>query len=212
MKAKNIFITLAAAFTFSLTGVAQTARQILDQTAAKLKNSGGIEAVFEGTTFNGTAESGHTTGNIAVQNNKFRIKTDGLTTWFDGKTQWTLLDGSDEVNVNTPTPSEISGLNPYAFIDLYKKGYVLKLAPFTYNGRAAHEVRLQAAGKTGNIRLMILVIDKQSGMPLSIRVKDNAGKWTRIRIQSIKTHRKWNDSYFRFVEKEHPGIEVIDLR
>lgn len=212
MKASHIFLTLTLACTSALGGFAQTARQILDQTASKLKNSGGIEATFEGTTFKGNTASGQSTGQIQVQGKMFKITAEQLTTWFDGKTQWTLLNGSDEVNVNTPTAAELSGLNPYSFVDLYKKGYLLKIAPTTYHGKSAHEVRMQAGDKSENVQLMILVIDKQNLLPLSIRVKDQTGNWTRIRVQSLKTHRKWNDSYFKFDEEDYPGIEVIDLR
>ena len=58
MKIKRIFITLCAACAVSMASFAQTARQVLDQTATKLKNSGGIEATFEGTQFKGTHEAG----------------------------------------------------------------------------------------------------------------------------------------------------------
>ena len=92
MKIKRIFITLCAACAVSMASFAQTARQVLDQTATKLKNSGGIEATFEGTQFKGTHEAGTASGHIQVQGNKFKIASNALTTWFDGRTQWTLMN------------------------------------------------------------------------------------------------------------------------
>ena len=62
------------------------------------------------------------------------------------------------------------------------------------------------------MKLIIVTIDKQTKLPLSIRIKDKNGQWTRIRVQGIKTRQKWNDATFQFQEKDHPGIEVIDLR
>ena len=53
MKIKRVFVTICAACAIGATSFAQTARQVLDQTANKLKNSGGIEATFEGTQFKG---------------------------------------------------------------------------------------------------------------------------------------------------------------
>lgn len=212
MKFKHILFTLFAACAVSATGFAQTARQVLDQTADKLKRSGGIEATFEGTQFKGTEEAGSTTGQIQIQGGKFKISSDALTTWFDGRTQWTLLKGSDEVNVSKPTEAELQQINPYTFVNLYKEGYNLKLAPTTYQGKACHEVRLVAQNKNNAIQLLIAVIDKQTHLPYSIRIKDNRGEWTRIRVSGLRTHRKWNDATFKFDEKQHPGIEVIDLR
>ena len=79
-------------------------------------------------------------GHIQVQGNKFKIASNALTTWFDGRTQWTLMNGSDEVNVSNPTAAELQQVNPYTFINLYKSGYNLKLANTTYHGKACHEL------------------------------------------------------------------------
>ncbi len=212
MKLKNIFFTLFTACAVSVSGMAQTARQVLDQTAAKLKNSGGIEASFEGTRFKGVVEDGTVQGHLYVQGNKFKITSDGMTTWFDGRTQWTMMTGSDEVNVSNPTNAELQQVNPYTFVDLYKKGYDLRLANTTYNGKACHEVRLVAQDKSNAIQLLIAVIDKKTQLPYSIRIKDNRGEWSRIRVNSIRTHRRWGDATFKFNQKQHPGIEIIDLR
>lgn len=212
MKIKRIFITFCAACAVSMASFAQTARQVLDQTASKLKNSGGIEASFEGTQFKGTHETGTANGHIQVQGNKFKIASNALTTWFDGRTQWTLMNGSDEVNVSNPTAAELQQVNPYTFINLYKSGYNLKLANTTYHGKACHEVRMQAQKHTNGIQLVIAVIDKRTQLPYSIRMKDNKGEWTRIRVNGLRTHQHWADSNFKFNQKNHPGIEVIDLR
>lgn len=212
MRITHIFLSLFAFGTMSLASFAQTPRQILDETASKLKSSGGIEANFEGTQFKGTKETGSTTGNIQIQGSKFKISSSAMTTWFDGRTQWTLLNGSDEVNVSKPTTEELQQLNPYTFINLYKQGYNLKLSPTTYRGKSCHEVRLIAQNAGNKVQLVILVIDKQTHLPHSIRVKDNHGDWVRIRVNSLSTHKKWNDANFKFDQAGHPDIEVIDLR
>lgn len=212
MNIRRIMLPLVAACALNVATYAQTARQVLDRTASTIKGSGGIEAAFEATQFRGTQEAGTTQGHLYLQGNKFKITSPSLTTWFDGKTQWSLLRGSDEVNVSTPTRAELQQINPYSFIDIYKKGYNLKLASTTYRGKAAHEVRVSAQNKGNAIRLLILVIDPQTHMPLSVRLRDNKGEWTRIRVNGIKTHRRHADSTFRFDASKHPGIEVIDLR
>lgn len=212
MKIKRIFITLCAACAVSLSTWAQTARQVLDQTANKLRHSGGIEASFEGTQFKGLREAGTANGSIQVQGNKFKIASSNMTSWYNGRTQWTMLAGSDEVNVSNPTAAELQQVNPYAFLNLYKQGYNLKLSSTTYRNIACHEVRLVAQSHSNDIQQMILVIDKQTHMPYSIRVKDNKGEWVRIRVSNIKTGKKWGDANFQFNAKQHPGIQVIDLR
>ena len=211
MNIKHIFLILLCAFTL-LPAQAQKVQDILDKTAGKLKNSGGIEAVFEATAFKGTKETGSASGTIKVKGNKFKIESNSLTTWFDGKTQWTLLAGSDEVNVSTPTAAELQAINPYSFINIYKKGYTATLAKASYEGKSVHEVRLVTTSKNSNMPKILLTIDPATMMPLSVRFKNAKGDWTRIRVRSIKTGRKFADAVFTFDAKQHPGIEVIDLR
>lgn len=212
MNIKRICITLCAACAVSFSAWAQTARQVLDQTANKLRHCGGIEASFEGTQFKGLREAGSANGSIQVQGSKFKINSSNMTTWYNGRTQWTMLSGSDEVNVSNPSAAELQQVNPYAFLNIYKQGYNLKLNNTTYNNKVCHEVRLVSQSRNSEIQQMILVIDKQTHMPLSIRVKDNHGDWVRIRVNNLKTGKKWNDANFQFNSKQHPGIQVIDLR
>lgn len=211
MNIKHIFQIILCACTL-LPVQAQKAQDILDKTAAKLKNSGGIEAVFEATAFKGTTETGSAGGTIKVKGNKFKIESNSLTTWFDGKTQWTLLAGSDEVNVSTPTAAELQAINPYSFINIYKKGYAATLTKASYEGKSVHEVRLVTTSKKSSMQKILLTIDPTTLMPLSVRFKNAKGDWTRIRVRSIKTGRKFADAAFTFDPKQHPGIEVIDLR
>lgn len=211
MNIKHIFQIILCACTL-LPVQAQKAQDILDKTAGKLKNSGGIEAVFEATAFKGTKETGSASGRIKVKGNKFKIESNSLTTWFDGKTQWTLLAGSDEVNVSTPTAAELQAINPYSFINIYKKGYTATLTKASYEGKSVHEVRLVATSKKSSMQKILLTIDPTTLMPLSVRFKNAKGDWTRIRVRSIKTGRKFADAVFTFDAKQHPGIEIIDLR
>lgn len=211
MNIKHIFQIILCACTLQPVQ-AQKAQDILDKTAGKLKNSGGIEAVFEATAFKGTKETGSASGTIKVKGNKFKIESNSLTTWFDGKTQWTLLAGSDEVNVSTPTAAELQAINPYSFINIYKKGYTATLTKASYEGKSVHEVRLVATSKKSSMQKILLTIDPTTLMPLSVRFKNAKGDWTRIRVRSIKTGRKFADAVFTFDAKQHPGIEIIDLR
>lgn len=213
MTIKRIFLTLLAGSAITLSALAQTARSVLDESAAKLRASAGIEANFEATQFTkGLRETGSTSGSIQVQGTKFKVVSNAVTTWFDGRTQWTLLTGSDEVNVSTPTAAEVGEMNPYTFINLYKQGYTLRLNATTYNGKAAHEVRMTAQSTAANVQTMIVVVDKQTHLPLSIRMKNKSGEWTRIRVKNVQTGKRWADTNFKYNEKQHPGVSVIDLR
>ncbi|MBR1712163.1 MAG: outer-membrane lipoprotein carrier protein LolA [Alloprevotella sp.] len=190
---------------------AQTAKDILDRTAAKLQQStGGYSAKFQATSFNGTREAGSTNGTIEVKGQKFKITSNGMTTWFDGHTQWSLLAGSDEVNVSTPSAAEVQQMNPYYLLNAYKQGYTCTIRNADKGGLQRWEVTLSAKRKADFPRIL-LIIDSNYTLQ-NIRLRDAKGNWMRFRISGVKTGLNLPDSRFRFEKKDYPGIEVIDLR
>ncbi len=206
-------LALALAITLGhITVLAQTAQTVLDQTSKKLQQAGGLEAQFEATAFNGTTEAGTTTGTIYVSGNRFKIVAHGMTTWYDGQTQWALNQNSQEVYVSHPTADELQSLNPYSFINLYKTGYQQTLTATTYNGKNCHLVRLKATKSSQSISDMRLIIDRATLWPQNIRIRNNKGDWYRVRIRSVKTHAAWPTAFFTYNAAEHPDVEVIDIR
>ncbi|MBR1593664.1 MAG: hypothetical protein IJ659_02685 [Alloprevotella sp.] len=190
---------------------AQTARSVMDRAAAKLQKAGGMQATFETTSFRCTQEQATTRGTIQVQDRKFRVASEGGDIWFDGKTQWSLLAGSDEVNVTTPSRADVQKLNPYHFINLYKQGYTLRLTSATYQGKSVKRVDMTANTRGADIQKMTILLD-QTDTPVNVRLKDGKGNWFRFRIKSLKTGQKFTADTFQYNPADHPGIEVIDLR
>jgi len=195
---KLISILLFGLFSF-LPLNAQTAKQVLDKTAAVVSNKSGAQASFtiKGNNIN-------TSGTIAIKGKKFHATTPQATIWFDGKTQWTYMKKNDEVNVSNPTEAELAAINPYNFIYMYKNGYTSTLTKKGSN----YEVHLTASKKS--ISELYIVVDQKTYVPSQIRLKQQKG-WTTIDIKNFK---KANlaDGAFRFNSKDFPTAEVIDLR
>ena len=179
---------------------AQTAKQVLDKTAAVVAAKSGAKASF---TIKG--EQFNTSGTIAVKGKKFQATTPQATIWFDGKTQWTYLKKNDEVNVANPTEAELAAINPYNFIYMYQKGY--KYTMEKKNG--SFIVHLTATDKR-SIQEMYITINSKSHIPSQIRMRQQKG-WTTIDISGFKQS-KLSDGMFRFNSKDFPNAEVIDLR
>ncbi len=102
----------------SMAASAQNARQILDDTATKIKQMGDVKVNFTATSFSGTTEQAKTNGTILLQGKKMQLSTDDMKMWYNGKTQWSLMPESGEVNVSTPTEREMTSMNPYSFLNL----------------------------------------------------------------------------------------------
>ena len=190
-------------FTFlPLFATAQTAKDVLDKAAATVSNKNGISAKFKisGPNFSPTD------GTILVKGKKFHASTSVANIWFDGKTQWTYMKGQDEVNVSNPSEAELQALNPYNFINIYRKGFNYNM---TTKG-TSYEVHLTATDKKRNIQEMYITVSKQGYVPTQVKMKQRNG-WTTINISNLKAT-KLNDSQFRFNAKDYPHAEIIDLR
>lgn len=201
-------VLLLAACTIGNT-YAQSAREVLDRAAAHITKGSGVKASFKATQFSGTTENSSTQGTMWMRGRKFKMQTPDMSTWFDGKTEWTMLKGSNEVNVSEPTESEQQAINPYALISIYKKGYALSQKKGELRGRPTYVVTMRA--KRGQaIAYVIVDVDSSTFKPLCIRALRD-GDWTRLSILSLTTDNV-PDATFTFPKSEYPNAEVIDLR
>jgi outer membrane lipoprotein-sorting protein len=181
---------------------AESAKRILDKAAATVSNPGGVKAHFQMI----IKQFGSTNGEIAVKGNKFHATTPDATIWFDGKTQWTYMKGNDEVNISNPTEAQLQAINPYNFINIYKKGF--KLSAKEVNN--SYEVHLVPSKKEQKIQEMYIIVDKSSYHPTHVKMKQK-DKWSTIIISDLKTA-TLSDDLFQFNSKDFPKAEIIDLR
>lgn len=189
------------------------AKVVLDRAAAAFRNAGGVKAGFEVKAFSRGGLAGKTGGVIQLKGEKFKLKTADVVTWFDGKTQWSYLADSEEVNVSNPTPAELQSLNPYALLQLYQQGYVCRLgATKSFRGKPVYEVNLTAVNRTQEPERMAVVIAKDTFRPLFVTVEQRDKSRSEITITSYQTGQKYADALFTFDKKQYPQAEIIDLR
>ena len=178
-------------------GYAQTAKSVLDKAAATITAPQGFKM---------SATSGSTSGTIAIKGKKFYATTPQATVWFDGKTQWTYMKNNDEVNVSNPTEAQLQAINPYNFINLYKRGY-----NYTINTAGKdYVVHLLANSGERKIKELFVTVDKKNYQPKQVKMLQGK-KWTTFDISNIKKE-KLADGQFRFNSKDFPKAEIIDLR
>ena len=181
---------------------AQQARQILDKTAAVVGRKGGAQAKFSIS----SDKLGSSKGSIAIKGNKFKATTPDVVVWYNGKTQWTYLTQTEEVNVTTPSVEQQAALNPYTFITMYKKGYNLSML----NKGASHIVTMKAQNSKKSLQQVVVTINKQSMVPSQVKMLQG-GQWTTITISGFEA-KNLSDALFTFSANEFPNAEVIDLR
>lgn len=200
MKRFSLAILLLLSTTFIFAQNAAQARKILDKTAAVIGNKGGASA-----NFSISGKYGNTSGTIAIKGNKFNARTPQATVWFDGKTQWTYMKSSQEVNVSNPTEAQQQSMNPYKFINIYKNGFKLDMK----NVAGGWQIHLKATNQSRSIKEMYITIGKNY-QPKTIKMRQTNG-WSTITFSNFKA-KNLSDATFRFNAKEYPHAEVIDLR
>ncbi len=195
----------------SVAVAAQNAQKVLEATAHRLTQSGDVKAQFKATQFSGTTPQTEATGTILISGRKFQMATDELTTWFDGQTQWTMLKGSNEVNVAMPDEEEQAAMNPAILVSIYKKGYRSSMTQSTLRGRPTYVVHLTAKTKKAPFTDILVDVDQATYNPLCIRAKKD-GDWMRLAILTFQNGLMLPASTFTFPKGDFPSAEVIDLR
>lgn len=180
---------------------AQTAKSVLDKTAAVINSKGGIKADFIM-----SGKQGSTSGTIAVKGQKFQAATPQAIVWFNGKTMWTYMKRSEEVNVTTPSAKEIQAVNPYNIIYMYRKGYTYTMKTV---GKS-YQVTLKATDKKTKTQEMVLTVNKADYVLTQVKMRQGT-EWSTISIKNFKKS-NLSDSLFSFNAKDYPKAEVVDLR
>lgn len=211
---KKIFLLLL--FVCGLQGVfAQKdpqARKVLESTERAFQKGGGVSAHFSAENFVNGQSQGSTSGTMKIKGSRFQLTTDQIITWFDGKTQWSYLKQNDEVNISTPTASELQGMNPYAFLNLYKKGFNYTVQQGTLRGERVHTVRLTAEQGGSEIQEILLDVSQKDYTPFCIRFRLKNGTWTKIVVRDFKNRQQFADQEFAFPQEAYPNAEIIDMR
>ncbi len=202
---KQLFLSVILSLTFVASAYADSAseaKKVLDKTASVVNSKDGVQANFVLT----GERMGRVAGTIAIKGNKFNAVTPEATVWYDGKTQWTYTNKTDEVNISTPTREQQVLMNPLTFINLYKTGYRLSLIAKS----SGYEVRMVAESKDNAVQEVYVVVDKSSYVPTQVRVRRKIA-WMTINISDFKNTPQ-SDNTFVFNSKEFPTAEIVDLR
>lgn len=202
MKKTVITMIMALVAMISYAQNATQARSILDKTASVIGRKGGASASFTIS----SAKNGSTSGTLAIKGNKFHARTPQAIVWYNGKTQWSYMKSTNEVNISNPTEAQRMSMNPYQFINMYKNGYTLGMKDMGAN----YQVHMTAQNKQRSVQEMYILINKKTYVPTQIKMRQG-NDWSTINVSNFKAQNQ-SDNTFVFRAKDFPTAEVIDLR
>jgi len=185
----------------------QTPKALLDEVVQRAFAEGYVGIDFKVYMNDQTIE-----GSIIVQGKQFVLDTPGMKTWFDGQTQWTLVEENEEVNVSEPTDEELQALNPYAWISLYQQGYELKFGETSVAG--ARKVIMTTTQPREEVQSIVLLIDEKALRPVRLSMASRGGlDVVVVDIERYEVNKRpLPATAFVFDKSQYPGVEVIDLR
>ena len=190
---------------------AQEAMKVLDITADRLRKAGNVKIEYKATLFEGAAEKTSQTGTMWLNESKLKLQTDDITTWYDGKTRWCYVPSAGEVSIDEPSKKEMAAMNPYTFMNIYKKGFRMTVRETVLRGEAVYEVYLKARYAKMDVKEVYVDIRKSDYQPLCIRVRED-DDWQRVSILGFKSGLQLGEDFFSFKQSDYPKALVNDMR
>ena len=184
---------------------AESADAVLAKTMALLNSKTGLNANYTVTTSQGSSS-----GEILIKGNKFRILSNDVKCWFDGKKQWSYSPAVGEVNITAPTEEELATVNPFAITKNFKQNFKASFAKSA--SQTTHTIVLTAKTKNQDIKQATLSIDKKTYRITKAVLVSQSGEKVTFSMSNYK-NMSCTDASFVFNKKLVPaGTPVIDLQ
>ncbi len=215
---RKLITTAAIIFSCLNLASAQTdtkAKAILADVSKKYRSYDIIKTGFTSTLDNPQAKIKETqTGTIYLKSktNKYKIVLKYQELISDGKTQWNYLKTDREVQVSD-FENDPKLLNPAKIFTIYEKGYKYVSSDDTkISGKIYNVIDLTPLDSKSPYFKIRLNIDRTTKHIGSAVIFDKNGNKYTYTINSFTPNFKASESIFAFDAKQHPGVEVVDLR
>lgn len=200
------------------TGYAQNdpkAKAVLDGVSKKVSGLKTLKANFVLKLSGGKGNVTDTRkGSIALKGQKYRMSLGATEVISDNATVWTYNKEAKEVQVSKYDPSSQS-MSP---AKLFSPSFFDKEYTYSYkgerkeNGKNCDIVELTPRDKSKAIAKVELIVDKGASMIAGGNYWEKNGNKYAVTISNVVQNADIPDAQFGWNAKEHPGVEVVDLR
>lgn len=210
MKAKAIYIyikvaTVVTAMCLAIASyAAEPAKTTVSKCSAALKSAPSLTA-----TFLLDSDNGQIPGSLTMSGRCFKLITDRLSIWYDGKTQWTYIPDNEEVSITEPTADELLETNPVEIINASMSNYSGRVVSTDGNVRTIELKPLKAGGSIVSAELSI---DTARNLPTRIVAVFTNGSRLIANIANVRIGKAIGRSAFVYDTKLNPSAETVDLR
>ncbi|MBO4402334.1 MAG: outer membrane lipoprotein carrier protein LolA [Bacteroidales bacterium] len=151
-------------------------------------------------------------GTLWSKGKAYKLQIPNQTIYCDGKTLWNFLPQNGEVSINRYEETEDMMQNPLKIIENYEKHYRSAFIGETAEKGVAVQIVDLYPKQVQSYFKIRLVIDKKKLVPLRISFHEKDGQVDTYYLDQTQLNPALNDSFFVFDEKQHPNVEIIDMR
>jgi len=188
------------------------ATALLDEVSTKTKSFKSIKADFSYTMENKQAKiNEEKKGYLLLSGDKYRLTVAGQVVICDGKTIWTYIEESNEVQINN-LDNKDEALTPSKLLTSYNANYKSKIIKDNNQTDPNVETLELIPNIPKNFTKAIVAIDKTKKQVKTFSLYDKNGNTFTYRISKFQTDLPINPADYSFDKSKFPGVEVIDMR
>ena len=202
MTKKLILFMVMAVALFSAS--AQSPSSVVDKVLGSLKGGKAVSASYAMSSSQGSSK-----GTLVISGKKFRVLASDIKCWYNGKTMWSYSPATGEVNITTPTASDLQMTNPYSAAQNFKSSYIISKGG---TGDGTYTIRFTPKKKS-NVKHMLVTVSTSTWLITKAEVVETSGAKTTVTISNYNRNASASASTFEFDKSQVPaGTEVVDLR
>ncbi len=189
------------------------AKEILNGVSDQYKTYKSVTADFKIIIEDLKAKSKETQqGTISIKGNMYKLTLSDQEVISDGKTIWTYLKESNEVQMNEPG-SKTGAITPDKLFTIYETGFGSRyMGERNIDGKIYQLIELVPEDAKKSFFKIQLQLNKSEKQVSSAKIFQKNGTYITYSIDKFRLNNITNDSLFTFRKEKHPGVEVIDLR
>jgi outer membrane lipoprotein carrier protein len=181
------------------------AKEILEKVTKTTQSLASLEAKFS-FEMNNAAEKiqEKSNGSIILMDKKYKLNIPqmGLQVTCDGKTIWTYMVNSNEVNIANLDEDTGDLMDPSKIFTIYERGFNYKFINESVDGGVAvYNIDLTPQKPTGDIQKIKIMIDKQKMLIRGANMTGKDGNMYNVLVSEFKTDGVYKDADFVFDPK-----------
>ncbi|HTN47115.1 MAG TPA: outer membrane lipoprotein carrier protein LolA [Flavipsychrobacter sp.] len=189
------------------------AKSVLDAASKKMNALKSLKANFSLSVKGANGKTAQNKkGSFSMKGNKYRVTMADQEIICDGKTQWTYVKASNEVQVSSYNPSEATVSPTKLFTNFYDKEYAYTYGGAkTFAGKSVDIIEMTPKSTAKQFKKVSLAIDKSSVIAGGDVLEKNGNQY-HYEVSGFTPNAAVTDATFTFDAKKYPGVEIVDLR